>query len=106
MKQLKNISRQLHTFTLLHDVACKETCGCFEFPVRGMVHTNKVPASLTLAVRETVDIPDELAELPDVKAAIRRGDVALIDAPAPAVVVAQKSGPGDDPEEKTRRARK
>lgn len=101
--KLKNTSRKLHTFALLHDVVCvKSTCSCVEFPKRGTVHVYKVPGSITLSVGETLDVHPSVGDLPEVKAAVRRGEVALVSEPAPET----KSGPGDEPAENARQGSK
>jgi hypothetical protein len=91
--KLRNLSRRISTFQLLHGVVCEKSgeCRCVEFNVRGRTYTHRVPDSLTLAAGEAATVHESVCELPDVKAAIARGEVHVIAEPAEEPVESEES---------------
>lgn len=93
--------RQMQVFNLEHASYCREACACSDITTT-VVEENprtgeraarriekKSPASLTLlALERRAGLPTALLDVPDVKAAIARGHVRVVeqlpDAPPPA----------------------
>lgn len=107
---IENRLRQMQVFNLVHDPYCRgRGCSCSEITV---VVTDenprtgeraprrvpkKVPAALTLLAREVRSgLPTSLLQVPDVRAALARGDLR---------VVAQETDPLPSPTPSPARAR-
>jgi hypothetical protein len=98
---LESRARRMQVFHLPHDVFCRGRCACAEVAVvvvaenprtgeRAPKHLHKkVPGSITfLALERKPGLSSAMLEVPDVKAAIGRGHLRIIeqtpDAPPPA----------------------
>ena len=89
---LESRVRRMQVFNLPHEAFCKDACGCSETTVvivaenprtgdRAPKHVAKrVPASMTWLARERrAGLPSVLLEVPDVKAAIGRGYLRVVE---------------------------
>lgn len=99
---LESRVRRMLIVNLPHDVFCRGACACTQIPVvvtaenprtgeRAGTHVWKgAPASMTwLALERKAGLPGHLLEVPDVKAAIGRGHLRLVEqTPEPAVTPA------------------
>src|SRR5262249_16758373 len=89
---LESRVRQMQVFNLPHGAYCKERCACSERTVM-VVEVNprtgeraprsvtrKTPGSLTLLARERrAELPSAILDVPEVKAAIARGRVRVVE---------------------------
>lgn len=89
---LENRLRQMQIFNLPHDPFCRDECVCSDMTVvvidenprtgdRAPRHiSKKAPASMTLlALERKENLPNGLLDVPDVKAAIARGHVRIVE---------------------------
>lgn len=89
---LESWSRRMQIFHLSHDVFCRDRCACTEVTVVVTAENprtgeraprplqKKVPGSITLLARERKPgLPSRLLELAEVKTAIARGYLRLIE---------------------------
>jgi hypothetical protein len=97
---LENRVRRMLVVNLPHDVSCRERCACTETTVvvtaenprtgdRASQRVAKqLPAAMTwLALERRAGLPSALLEVPDIRAAIGRGHLRLVEQtpdPAPA----------------------
>jgi hypothetical protein len=102
---LESRIRRMLVVNLPHDTYCRGQCGCAETTVvvaaenprtgdRASKHVSKhLPASMTwLALERRVDLPTVLLDVPDIRAAIGRGQLRLVEqTPDPAPVVTSRS---------------
>ena len=104
---LESRARRMQVFHLPHEVFCRDRCTCVEVPIvavaenprtgeRGRKHLHrKVPGTITFLARERKPgLPNVLLELDQVKAAIGRGYLRIVEqtpdvAVAPPVVAAR-----------------
>ena len=112
---LESRSRRMQVFHLAHDVFCRDRCACAEVAVvvvaenprtgaRAPKHLNKkVPGSITfLALERKPGLPSAVLELAQVKAAIGRGYLRVLEqtadkAAAPAAAAAVSASPAHSP---------
>jgi hypothetical protein len=108
---LENRTRRMQVFSLPHDVFCRAQCACLETTVVLTVENprtgdrarksaaKQVPSSMTwLAFERRRGLPSVLLEVPDIKAAIARGELRLLEqspdpAPAPHAGASSPSRP-------------
>ncbi len=89
---LESRARRMQVFHLPHDVFCRDRCACAEVAVvvvaenprtgeRAPKHLKKkVPGSLTfLALERKPGLPSALLEVPEVKAAVGRGYLRIVE---------------------------
>jgi hypothetical protein len=74
---LSNRRRRLLVFVLKHDEYCKAagSCSCIESQLR---ENHLIPGSLSMPALASVEAPDAILSVLEVKLAIRRGDVAVL----------------------------
>ena len=104
---LESRVRRMLVVNLPHDPCCRDQCGCAETTVvvtaenprtgdRASKHVSKhLPASMTwLALERRAELPTALLEVPDIRAAIGRGHLRLVEQtpdPAPAAPAANRT---------------
>lgn len=90
---LESRLRQMQVFNLEHDAFCeKGPCVCLDITTTVLEEnprtgeraprriTKKAPAALTLLARERQgDLPDAVLQVPEVRAAIERGHVRVVE---------------------------
>jgi len=111
---LESRTRRMQIFHLAHDVFCRDRCACAEVAVvvvaenprtgeRAPKHLNKkVPGSITfLALERKPSLPSAMLELTQVKAAVGRGYLRVVeqvpDKAAPAATAAVPTSPAHSP---------
>jgi hypothetical protein len=106
---LESRARRMQVFHLPHEVFCRDRCTCVEVPTvavaenprtgeRARKHLNKkVPGAITFLARERKPgLPSALLELAQVKAAIGRGYLRIVEqAPDVAVASSAVAAPAD-----------
>lgn len=97
---LESRVRRMQVVNLPHEVCCRDACACTETTVVVVAEnprtgdrapkrvTKAVPDSMTwLALERRAGLPSALLEVPDVQAALARGDLRLVEqTPEPAPV--------------------
>jgi hypothetical protein len=89
---LESRTRRMQVFHLLHDIFCRGRCACSEVAVVVTAENprtgeraprqlrKKVPGSITVLARERKpDLPSAVLELTEVKAAIARGYLRVVE---------------------------
>lgn len=107
MITIQNLRYRMLTFTLPHELACAESCGCLKQARRVSVRdpaTGHVgqkieelvhPATLTLPAREASEpLPDALERAPEIEAAARAGDIKITKSEPPAARRRSKENEG------------
>ncbi len=112
---LESRARRMQVFHLAHDACCRDRCACTEVAVvvvaenprtgeRAPKHLNKkVPGSITfLALERKPGVPSAVLELPQVKVAIGRGYLRVLEqtadkAAAPAAAAAVPASTAHSP---------
>lgn len=99
--KIKNTSRRMLTFTLEHGVVCppEGKCGCSTHAVRGTTRELLVPDALTIAVGETVSVQDAVAELREVREAVARGSLQILEEPAGAPEPESSEAASEEPQD-------
>jgi hypothetical protein len=114
---LQSRARRMQVFHLTHDVCCCDRCGCEEVTTvvvaenrrtgeRGRQQLRKkVPGSITfLALEQKKGLPAALLGIAEIKAAIDRGYLRVIEHTADAAAVPPRSAPLDSAAPSTSRA--
>jgi hypothetical protein len=100
----------MQVFHLPHPVFCRDTCACVEMTVVIIAHhprtgeraskrvAKRVPGSITILARERkAGLPNAILDIPEVKAALGRGYLRVVeqspDTPAPAPSSPQVAAP-------------
>ena len=102
---LENRLRQMQVFNLVHDAYCREVEAVVveENPRTGdrapRRVTRRAPAALTLLAREVrPSLPDAVLDVPDVRAAVARGQLRVVrQGPGPAPASSASPGTAAEP---------
>jgi hypothetical protein len=109
---LENRLRQMQVFNLVHDAYCRDgACACREVEAVVVEEnprtgdraprrvTRRAPAALTLLAREVrPSLPDAVLDVPDVRAAVARGQLRVVrQGPGPAPASSASPGTATEP---------